>query len=126
MIPRRQIGIVLALVFLIRALVPVGFMPGGAGQHLIQICSGTQVKAVLVNDEGTGAGDHSQKAPGQDQDPCPFSFLAAALGQASAPDYMPGIGALVPEELFATSQLSEPQRFPPALYSRAPPSSLMA
>ncbi|HNQ92978.1 MAG TPA: hypothetical protein PKI93_08625 [Alphaproteobacteria bacterium] len=70
----------LLLVFAIRAMVPAGFMPDmGAGSgHLIMICSGVEMKQIVVGEDGQ---------PVQKQEaPCPYSFLSAAMNSVDAPE----------------------------------------
>jgi hypothetical protein len=66
----------IALAFLVRALVPTGFMPDFSGKHAIQICSGTDLVTVYVDGNGNPAPAHSGD---ESSGSCPFSFLSAAL-----------------------------------------------
>lgn len=72
---RHSSGILalLLLIFAIRAMVPAGFMPDmaqGSG-HLITICSGVEMKEIMVDENGQPAPKHEA--------PCPYSFLSAAI-----------------------------------------------
>ncbi len=75
----RGIFVILLLIFAIRAMVPVGFMPDFSGQHLITICSGVESKTIAVGEDGQPVSpDH---APSEEH-PCPFSFLSSSLSVA--------------------------------------------
>jgi len=76
----RGIFVVLLLVFAIRAMMPVGFMPDFSGKHLITICSGVDIKTIEVGEDGLPV---SPDAPHSSQEQaCPFSFLSASLSMS--------------------------------------------
>jgi hypothetical protein len=107
---------VLSLVFLIRAMMPVGFMPDFSGKHAIQICSGTEIKTIIVDDDGKPSPTNHQKTP------CPYSFLSAAI---NSPDTdLPTIEtpALMEISTSPTIQALDPIHFQISPPSRAPPS----
>jgi hypothetical protein len=72
----------------LRALIPVGFMPGGNGQLALQICPEGFPAALLHSPSGHSSGHHheghdSSGAPGHDhkswmQGHCPFGAAAGA------------------------------------------------
>lgn len=117
MVRCKSLLAVLALIFLIRALVPVGFMPDFSGQHPIQICSGTELKTIMVDDNGTPSPVNHEKSP------CSYAFLSSSLFEASA--HVPAfevpvlIVAVTPPTILALDTqrylLSPPARAPPSL-----------
>lgn len=117
MIGNKSLLAVLTLVFLIRAMMPVGFMPDFSGKHAIQICSGTEIKTIVVDDNGAPIpADHKKRV-------CPYSFLSTAFNEpvVYAPtieipvltltDTLPAILALDTHRFL----LSPPSRAPPSL-----------
>lgn len=117
MVGNRSLLAVLTLVFLIRALVPSGFMPDFSGKHAIQVCSGTEIKTIMVGDNGSSVPADHQKAH------CPYSFLSTAFNEPpayyptitvpvlTAIDTLPAILVLDTHRFF----LSPPSRAPPSL-----------
>lgn len=85
----RWLASLLVVTLALRALVPVGFMPGGNGQLALQICPEGFPAALLH-----GSGHHhdsgdSKQAPGHDhkswmQGHCPFGAAAAAPGACNS------------------------------------------
>lgn len=121
MVTAKPVWIFVALVFLIRAMVPVGFMPDFSGQHAIQICSGTDIKTIMVDQSGQPVDKDHQKQT--DNKACSFSFLSGGMA-ANTPEvvigeplsYPAGQQAYILELLtkfFAASPLS---RGPPTLF----------
>jgi hypothetical protein len=112
----------LAMVFLIRALIPVGFMPDFSGKHTIQICSGTQIKSIVVNEDGVPASQDHNMDKKHGQYACPYSFLSVALTYfpEHSLDYKAPI--LVSMESFKVSAQIDTKRFYLSPPSRAPPS----
>lgn len=117
MIGNKSLLAVLTLVFLTRAMMPMGFMPDFSGKHAIQICSGTEIKTIMVGDNGAPVPtDHQKKT-------CPFSFLSTAFNEPTvyeptieapaltATDTLPAILALDTHRFL----LSPPSRAPPSL-----------
>ncbi|OIN86497.1 MAG: hypothetical protein AUJ12_06040 [Alphaproteobacteria bacterium CG1_02_46_17] len=116
MVRNRSLLSVLALVFLIRAMVPVGFMPDFSGKHTIQICSGTELKTITVDDNG------APTSPDHQKNPCPYSFLSAAID--APPIYTPAFETpvLIMAETSPIVQVLDTNRFHFSPPSRAPPS----
>ena len=73
--------VLLLLVFAIRAMVPAGFMPDLSQNsgHLITICSGVEMKQVMVGEDGQPVQEHVQKT-------CPYSFLSATMSGVDVPE----------------------------------------
>lgn len=74
----------LALALALRALIPVGFMPGGNGQLALQICP-EGFPAALLQPSGHHHHDHEGSSPGSGHDHkswmqghCPFGAAAGA------------------------------------------------
>lgn len=120
MVNAKPIWIFVALVFLIRAMVPVGFMPDFSGKHAIQICSGTEIKTIMVDQSGQPVGSDHQK---QTDKACSFSFLSGGMA-ASTPEVVIGVPLSYPAgqqafilelltKFYAASPLS---RGPPTLF----------
>jgi hypothetical protein len=79
----------IALAFLVRAMIPTGFMPDFSGKHAIQICSGADLITVYVDGNGQSIPVHAGNSDIKKS--CPFSFLSASLSAAdgfSAQTYM--------------------------------------
>lgn len=117
MVRTRIVWVVFALVFLARAMVPVGFMPDFSGQHLVQICSGTEIKTVMLDENGMPVSSDHQKAP------CSFSFLSAFFDGPEefyqifeTPDFLEtaDVPFLQSFEIYRL-HLSPPSRAPPLL-----------
>lgn len=108
--------------FLLRALIPAGFMPdfGAASRGVFQvvICSANGLEHLTLDVNGKPV--HEQKSSHQHQ-PCAFSGLAAvalpdlAVAQAPAPDHR-----IVGMQTYDATGLP-PARAGPPLGSRGPP-----
>jgi len=121
MITHKSVLAMLALVFLIRALIPVGFMPDFSGKHTIQICSGTQIKSIVVNADGSPAPHAPNKSDSQDT--CPYSFLSATFNHSPEHSLDYKTPLLVSIESFTVIAQIDTERFLRSPPSRAPPSS---
>ncbi len=65
----------LALSFVVRAVVPAGFMPAQNGTYELVVCSGMGVKTVLMNADGTPAENSGHKE--KQSDICAYQILAS-------------------------------------------------
>lgn len=106
----------LALIFLIRSMMPAGFMPAFSGQQTIQICSGTEIKTITIDDQQTS--DHPQT----DQSPCSYSFLSTSFSHSAAYSFSFQIPTLNPVDRSFVIQVLDTHRFQLSPPSRAPPS----
>lgn len=119
---RANIVRVVLAAFLLRALIPAGFMPdfGAASRGVFQvvICSANGLEHLTLDVNGKPV--HEQKSSHQHQ-PCAFSGLAAvalpdlAAGQVNAPDHRV-IGLIAYRAIGLP-----PARAGPPLGSRGPP-----
>lgn len=79
----RWLASLLVVALALRALIPVGFMPGGNGQLALQICPEGFPAALLPHSGHHHDSGDSTSAPGHDhkswmQGHCPFGAAAAA------------------------------------------------
>ncbi|MBL8642130.1 MAG: hypothetical protein JNL76_08470 [Alphaproteobacteria bacterium] len=107
---------IVALIFLIRSMMPAGFMPDFSGHQTIQICSGTEIKTISIDDEETSP--HPQK----DQSPCSYSFLSTSFSPSEPYSFSFQIPILKPVDRSFVIQVLDTHRFHLSPPSRAPPS----
>jgi hypothetical protein len=120
----RALWLLAAVVLLLRAAVPAGWMPQAEGGELrVALCSGSGPIELILGADGT----YHREAPAQPvrHDPCPFGLATAqaldlptALAiepplYAQAPDLLPQARYTVPPRVHRA--LRPPSRGPPAL-----------
>jgi len=123
---RRRIGVALALLFTLRALVPTGFMlsPEALADGLVRmtLCDGYATRSVLVDADGNIVEDHGETdLAGQHCD-----FATASLAATPTPPLLlPAPSVLRADALLvpAVADFARPQVRGPPLGSRAPPRS---
>lgn len=114
------------LSFLFRSAVPVGYMPGMAGQHhqlTITLCTMDGASSVQLDDL---SGHTSQSGHDGGSQTCPF---CAVVSQAVAPGLatLPAVPAVLPRivlQVLRTATRAPATRIGPPLGSRAPPAFL--
>ena len=118
---RALAALLVALALFVRAMVPAGYMPDGAGRQIqVTLCadaSGTpQTVAIPLDDSGKQAADHSAK-----HSPCAFAGMAALDAPVAvlAPALTPQPAAPAP---FAAQVISVGQGLAaPPPYQTGPP-----
>jgi hypothetical protein len=121
---RRWLCQLVALCFVIRALVPLGYMPDLNSAHdgtfKLVICTSTGLQVVAIGDDGQPISDPATSHAKGD---CPFGGLPQ-LGQLSSP--AAAISAIVAPSQDAAFSFRPPRapvwRIGPSAGSRAPPS----
>ena len=128
----RFIARAIVALFMIRAMIPVGFMPDldalQNGRIEIVLCSPDGLKTITVDAAGHSTADHPSSDPKQHagHDVCPFGSVTSQLLALPAA-LMASIvlhPALSDEAPSSDIRLLPPAHGPP-LGSRAPPSSLV-
>jgi len=116
---RRLIGWAVVVAFVLRALVPVGFMPGisptGSGVGLV-ICTSTGVKTVVDPAQPEQQNKHSAK-----DGPCAFAGLGALSPPCTAAGWPLGQPLALLQDETATASLYSLYWVGPAAGPRAPP-----
>lgn len=97
---RLVFGIVLAA-FLLRALLPVGYMPSFGGGVFIEICTPQGIEYLAFGPDGLPLTDPQDGHSAAVEHPCPFGLVSAAsvLGTETAPLAAPHVFA---SHVFAT------------------------
>jgi hypothetical protein len=129
----RNVARLIVALFLLRALIPAGFMPDlkalGDGRLEITLCTVEGLKTVTVDESGQPLTDHSpsNSKKTSSSDLCPFgSVLSHSLAlPATASVGMPVALAISIIPSGQTLHLLLPAQGPP-LGSRAPPAILLA
>jgi hypothetical protein len=115
---RAWVATLVVVATLVRALMPVGFMPSGGTGFPLVLCPG---HALEMPDRGTKA--HTEHGGSRHEAPiCPFaaaSVLGIAPSFASAPVY--AVAELSPAPVESTSRTTDLSGPPRAQSPRAPP-----
>jgi hypothetical protein len=112
----RDMACAFALIAIIlRAFIPVGFMPGDGRGHAIVICSGDHLSQIAVGLDGRPLPDHGRA---HDQ-PCGFSLNVASLGGTTPVVLLPPVFAEIVPDFAVDTALSS--HTPSGYSSRAPP-----
>lgn len=114
----------IALCVLLRALVPVGFMPDLAaareGVFTIVICTADGLSAFAVNARGEPVGpDHERDADAKDH--CPFAPIASIVLNADPQDAQPQAFAAADASWSPIEAARHIRHRPTSLRPRAPP-----
>ncbi|MFC3713241.1 hypothetical protein ACFOMD_11695 [Sphingoaurantiacus capsulatus] len=100
----------LALMLLLRILVPAGWMPAQAGGFAVTLCIDGGPVAAWIDADGrltrTAKGDAGQEMPGKDT---PCAFAAAGLPP------LPVLAVAIAEPLAVTLELAQPLALPAAI-----------
>lgn len=87
--PDRRLVIVLLLALSLRALIPAGFMPGGA--TLVELCTSDGMRSVLVDPV---SGERVDDRPHAEDSECPWALvLVSAVLPSSASSALPPVPA---------------------------------
>lgn len=123
---RRRVGVALAVLFALRALVPTGFMlsPAALADGVVRmtLCDGYSTRSVLVDPDGNIVEDHGDTDLAGKHCDFATASLAATL---TPPPLLPAPSMLRAAQIPApaAAEFARPQVRGPPLGSRAPPRS---